>query len=186
MELKIAADILLQIQFLIYTLTISRLSCGCDSRDAVYTVCLHFVLRIIKSQQKDIAIRNQKLIGANCFSVCVSQHRVMMHFVNHIEEIVADRNHAVHVAGLDQLFADVLVLALTVRGRGSHDKARPSGFVQIGVEIGDPEIVGVADFLGFVHAGQTEGQTSGSFCGFGFDLMPVLPTDWSRMDSIPV
>ena len=59
----------------------------------------------------------------------------------------------------DELLPYVSVLALTVRRRGCHDESRAAVRVQIAVEIRDPEIVGVADFLLFlVYARQSEWQ----------------------------
>ena len=46
-----------------------------------------------------------------------------------VEEIVAHRDHHVHVAGFHQLFPNVLVLALAVGGGGGHHKPGPAMLV---------------------------------------------------------
>ena len=55
-----------------------------------------------------------------------------------VEEVVSDGDHHVNVTGLDELFPDILILALTVRSRGCHNKTGAAMLVQIGIEIGDP------------------------------------------------
>ena len=77
------------------------------------------------------------------------------------------------MAGLDELFTDVLVFALTVGSRGRHHKTRTAMLVQVGVEIGHPQIICVADFLGLVHAGQAEGQPPGTLRRLRLDLIHV-------------
>ena len=62
------------------------------------------------------------------------------------------------MAGADQLLPDVLVLALAVRRRGRHDESGAALFVQIGVKVGYPQIVGIADLFFLVHAGHAERQ----------------------------
>ena len=70
-----------------------------------------------------------------------------------VEKVVADAHHHIDVAGLDELFADALVAGLAaVRCGGRHDKTRAAGIVQIGVKVGNPEVVGISDFLVFVDA----------------------------------
>ena len=78
------------------------------------------------------------------------------------------------MAGLDELFADALVAGLAaVRRGGRHDKTCAAGIVQIGVKVGNPEVVGISDFLVFVDAGQTEGQTPRAACGFRLDFIDI-------------
>ena len=90
-----------------------------------------------------------------------------------VEEVIAHADHHIHMTGLHQLLTNVAVLAGAVRGGGSHDKARPAVFVQVGVEIGDPEIVGVAEFLFCVDGRQTKGQTACALSRFGVDLVHI-------------
>ena len=45
--------------------------------------------------------------------------------------------------------------------------------VKIRIEIGDPEIVGIADLFIFIHAWQTERKAPGALAGFGFDLINI-------------
>ena len=90
-----------------------------------------------------------------------------------VEEVVAHAHHHVHMAGLDKLFTDVLVFALTVGSRGRHHKTRTAMLVQVGVEIGHPQIICVADLLGLVHAGQAKGQPPGTLRRLRLDLIHV-------------
>ena len=90
-----------------------------------------------------------------------------------VEEVVAHAHHHVHMAGLDKFFTDALVFALTVGSRGRHHKTRTAMLVQVGVEIGHPQIICVADFLGLVHAGQAKGQPPGTLRRLRLDLIHV-------------
>ena len=90
-----------------------------------------------------------------------------------IEEVVADRDHDVDVTRLDELFADILILPLTVRRGGRHDESGASAIVEIGIEIGNPQIVRVADLFILVHARHTEGKPPGAFAAFRLDLVHV-------------
>ena len=69
-----------------------------------------------------------------------------------IKEVVADTDHHIHMAGLYQLLADVLVFSLAVRGGGGHHKTSPAMLVQVRVKIGDPEIVCIADLFVLVDS----------------------------------
>ena len=90
-----------------------------------------------------------------------------------VEEIVAHAHHHVHMAGLNELFTDVLVFALTVGSRGRHHKTRTAMLVQVRVEIGHPQIVCVADLLGLVHTGQAKGQPPGTLRRLRLNLVHV-------------
>ena len=57
-------------------------------------------------------------------------------------------------------FSDILILALTIRCRGCHNKAGTAFFIQITVEIGNPKIVSVSDFFAFVNTGHTKWQSA--------------------------
>ena len=65
------------------------------------------------------------------------------------------------MTGLDELFTNIFILSLTVRSGGSHYETCAAMLVQIGIEIGDPEVIGVADLFVFVYTRQTERKTSG-------------------------
>ena len=77
------------------------------------------------------------------------------------------------MAGLHQFPADITILAGAVGGGGRHNESGAAVLVQITVEIGDPEIVGVADFLVFIHARHAERQPPGALARFGFHLVHV-------------
>ena len=55
-----------------------------------------------------------------------------------IEEIITDGDHHVNVTGLDELFTDILIFALTVGSGGCHNETGAAMLVQIRIEIGDP------------------------------------------------
>ena len=90
-----------------------------------------------------------------------------------VEKVVAHADHDIHMPGLHQLLADILVLALAVGGGGGHNKAGAAVLVQVGVEIGNPQVVGVADLLVFVDGRQAKGKSSGAQGGLGLDLVHV-------------
>ena len=75
-----------------------------------------------------------------------------------VEEVGADGDHHVHVAGLDDLLAHLLLAVPGAGGLRGHDEAGAALLVQVAPEVGDPEVVAVADLLLLVHARQAEGQ----------------------------
>ena len=77
------------------------------------------------------------------------------------------------MSGADQCLPDVLVFALAVRSRGRHYKTGTAMLVKIRIEIGNPEVVGVADLFVFVYARQTERKASGVFAGFCLNFIHV-------------
>ena len=77
------------------------------------------------------------------------------------------------MAGFHQFLTDVPVFIGTVSGGRSHDKARPACFVQVGIEIGNPQVVGIAEFLILVDTRQTEGQPSRALGRFGIYLVHI-------------
>ena len=90
-----------------------------------------------------------------------------------IKEVVAHAYHAIHVSRSHQLFADVLVLALAVCRRSGHHKARAAGFVQVTVEVRNPQVVSVANFLVLVYRREPEGESPGILATFRFYLVNV-------------
>ena len=77
------------------------------------------------------------------------------------------------MTGLNQFLTDVPILAGTVCCGRCHNETRSTVFIQIGVEIGDPQIVGVAEFLFGVDRGQAERQTPRTLGGLGIDLVHI-------------
>ena len=75
-----------------------------------------------------------------------------------VEEVAADVDHHVHGAALDQLLPHFGLVATGARRLRGHDDAGAAVLVQVAVEIGKPEVVGVRDLLRLVDAGQAEGQ----------------------------
>ena len=69
--------------------------------------------------------------------------------------------------------ADVAVLAGAVRGGGGHDEARAPVLVQVGIKIGDPQVIGVSEFLFRVDRGPSKGQTPCALSRFGVDLVHI-------------
>ena len=64
-----------------------------------------------------------------------------------VEKVVAHAHHHIHMAGLHQFLPDVPILTGTVGGRRCHNESRPALLIQVGIEIGDPQVVGIAEFL---------------------------------------
>ena len=77
------------------------------------------------------------------------------------------------MSGANQRLPDILILSLTVRCGGRHNETCAAMLVQIRIEIGNPEIVGVADLFVFVYTRQTKRKPPGVFAGFGLDLIHV-------------
>ena len=75
-----------------------------------------------------------------------------------VEEVGADGDHHVHVAGLDDLPAHLLLAVPGAGGLRGHDEAGAARWVQVAAEVGNPEVVAVGDLLVLVHARQAEGQ----------------------------
>ena len=97
-----------------------------------------------------------------------------------VEELVANGHHHVDVAGLGQLFADVTVFVAGIRGTGRHDETSAAGVVQVGVEVLNPQTVGVADgACPGIGARQTEGQTP-AVAGLAFHLLGIHAIDIER------
>ena len=77
-----------------------------------------------------------------------------------VEEVGPDGNHHVHVAGLDELAPHI---RLAVAGAGClrrHDETGAALGAKVAVEVGNPQVVAVADLLGLVHARQAKGQAA--------------------------
>ena len=64
-----------------------------------------------------------------------------------VEEVAANIDHHIDRAGLDQLLAHGRLVAAGARRLRGHDDAGAAVLVQVAVEIGHPEIVGVRDLL---------------------------------------
>ncbi len=90
-----------------------------------------------------------------------------------IEEVVADTDHDIHMTCFYEALADIFIFSLAVRCGGRHNKARTTPLIQIAVEIGNPKIVSVSDFLILVDARHTEGQSLGTLAGFRFYLIYI-------------
>ena len=89
------------------------------------------------------------------------------------KKVVAHTDHHVHMAGFHQLLLDVAVFAGAVGGGGSHNKSCPPTLVQIGVKIGDPEIVCAPHRLGLVDRRQAKGQTPRALGEFRIDFIYI-------------
>ena len=91
-----------------------------------------------------------------------------------IKEVVAHAHHHIHIARADEFFADIAVFVRAVGGRASHHEARATMVVQVGIEIANPKVVGIAHFLGLgVHARQSERQTSRRRSRLGLHLVHI-------------
>ena len=76
-----------------------------------------------------------------------------------VEEVGADRDHYVHVAGFYYFFPHVLLSMPSAGSLRGHDESCSTSFAQVAPEVGDPQVVSVADLFLLVDAGQSEGQT---------------------------
>ena len=75
-----------------------------------------------------------------------------------VKEVGTDGDHHIHIAGLDELLADLGLAAAGAGSLGRHDEPGPSVLIQVAVEITDPDVVAVGDLALLVHAGQAKGQ----------------------------
>ena len=90
-----------------------------------------------------------------------------------VEEIGADGDHHIHIAGLDQLAAHFL---LAMPGAGSlrrHHEASAARRIQIAPEVRDPEIIAIADILLLVHTRQAKRQARICFDALGVHQVDV-------------
>ena len=85
-----------------------------------------------------------------------------------VEEVGADGDHDLHVAGLHQLAAHRGFGAAGARRLRRHHETGPAVPVQVAVEVADPDVVAVADARPPVDAGQAERQAR-----IGLDLLGV-------------
>ena len=90
-----------------------------------------------------------------------------------IEEIGTDGDHHIDIAGFNNLPAHLGLAMTTAGGLGGHNKSGPALLAQIAMEIGDPEVIAVADLLGLVDPRQTEGETAIILYPFGIDHIDV-------------
>ena len=79
----------------------------------------------------------------------------------------------IHVAALHQLLAHLGLVPARTGSLGGHDKPRPASFVQIAIEIADPDVVAVADLSLFVDSRETKGETWIPLHLVGIDLIHV-------------
>src|SRR6266545_5281656 len=84
-----------------------------------------------------------------------------------VKEVGANGDHHVHIAGLDDLAAYLLLAVPGTRSLGGHHEAAAPLVAQITPEVGDPEVVAVADLLLLVYSWQAEGQARVALDPFG-------------------
>ena len=90
-----------------------------------------------------------------------------------VEEVVAYADHHIHMASFNQLLTDITILPGAVGCRGRHDESSAAMLVRIGVEVGDLQVIGVAELLVFVDAWQTERKPSRALHRLGVHLIDV-------------
>ena len=126
------------------------------------------VLQLLRRELIDLArafheladaagVEHQHLVLAVGGLVAVEVPQLARHGAG-VEEAALDGDHHVHVAGLDDLLADLLLAVAGAGGLRGHDEAGAALVVQVAPEIGNPEVVAVGNLLVLVHAGQAERQ----------------------------
>ena len=90
-----------------------------------------------------------------------------------IEKVLADGDHHIHITGFDDQLAYVFFTMPGTRRLRGHDKTSAALFAQVAPEIGDPEVIPVADFIGFVHPWQAKGETWIAFDPLGIDQIDI-------------
>ena len=77
------------------------------------------------------------------------------------------------MTGLNQFLTDVPILAGTVCCGRCHNETRSTFLVQVGIKIGNPQIVGIAELLFCVDGRQAKGQTACALGRLGIDLVHI-------------
>ena len=139
------------------------------------------VLLLLRAEVVDLArhltvdvarVDHQHLVAARLGFGAVEKPQLARHGAG-IKKVGANGNHDVRVAGFHQLPA-YLGLAAACAGRlGRHDETGPPRFIQVPVEVADPDVVAVADLAFLVDARQAEGQTRVGCDLAGVDLVHV-------------
>ena len=119
--------------------------------------------------QNVVAARRVGLLGA------IKEPQLTGHGAR-VEEVAANIDHDIDRAGLDQLLAHCSLVAARTGRLRRHHHAGAARVVQIAVEVGQPEIIGVRDLLGLVDAGEAKGQA----LGITLDLLRVDLVDIER------
>ena len=90
-----------------------------------------------------------------------------------MEEVGADSDHHINITGLNQRLA---YLGFITSGAGrlrGHDKPCPPAFIQIAVEIADPDVIAVGYLALFIRPRQSEGQARILLYPVSIDLIHV-------------
>ena len=139
------------------------------------------VLLLLRAEVVDLAgdlavdvarVDHEHLVAVRLRLVPIEEPQLAGHGAG-VEEVGADGDHDIHIAGLDQLLAHLGLVAAGAGRLGRHDEAGAALFVQVAIEVADPEVVAVGDLVLLVHAGQAEGQARVVFDLVGVDLVHV-------------
>ncbi len=106
----------------------------------------------------DVASVDRQYLVAPFFGLVLVEKPELARHRARVEETGADRHHYVHVTRFDQLLSDLCLFAARGRSLRGHDEPGPALFVQVAVEIRNPEVVAVRDLALLVHAGEGIGQ----------------------------
>ncbi|MNJ55213.1 hypothetical protein D3C77_506900 [compost metagenome] len=101
-----------------------------------------------------------------------------------IEEIATDVDHGIDMAGFHELLTHLRVFPTRAGSLRGHDKACPPLIIQVAVEVLNPKIVCVRDFLGFVNTWDAKRQAWIVFDFLSIHLVHV--EGWIRHNVIDV
>src|ERR1700730_1695420 len=90
-----------------------------------------------------------------------------------IKEIAPDRNYRFDMATLYEIAPQARFLTASGRRLRRHDEACAASNVEVGVEIGNPDVITVGDLAAFIHAGETIRQTPIATDFVGVDFIDV-------------
>ncbi len=131
------------------------------------------VVDLARDLAVDVArVDHQHLVFVRLGFVAVEEPQLAGHGAG-VEEVRADGDHGVHVAGLHQLLPHLGLAAAGAGGLRGHDEAGAALVAQVAVEVADPDVVAVADLALLVDAGQAEGQARVGLDLVGVDLVDV-------------
>ena len=106
-----------------------------------------------------------------CFSLVEEPQRTRQRLC--VEEVISYADHCIYVACLYKAFTNIFIFSLAICCRRCHNKSCTSCFIQIAVEVGNPKVVTVSDFLIFVYSWHTERKTLCTFSRFSLNLIHI-------------
>jgi len=116
------------------------------------------IVDLARDFSKDVArVEHQHLVVVVGALGAVEEPQFARHRAR-VEEIRADRDHHIDIAGVDDLAPHFFLAMAGTGGLRGHHEAGAAEVVQVAPEIRDPQVIAVADALVLVDARQAERQ----------------------------